>query len=168
MDYEQYRRHVCNHAVKPAQIPDGTSKTYWAGEKNLEPRYYEAGGGAADNGSMYEGHDWDVLRWGHPDLPPAGQTAAGSMGFVYSAARTRKDAILPSATDRCSSSATKSAVKRTAACQTVTMHSDAGLELARPSAATKECTPGTPETERTTNIIHKSCAGSAIVLAMFL
>jgi prepilin-type N-terminal cleavage/methylation domain-containing protein len=57
-------------AVKPTQIPDGLSKTYWAGEKNLEPRFYETGGGAADNGSMYQGHDWDNLRWGHPDLPP--------------------------------------------------------------------------------------------------
>jgi len=60
----------CLSAVKPTQIPDGTSKTYWAGEKNLEPQYYETGGGAADNGSMYQGHDWDILRWGHPDLPP--------------------------------------------------------------------------------------------------
>jgi prepilin-type N-terminal cleavage/methylation domain-containing protein len=57
--------------VKPTQIPDGLSKTYWAGEKNLEPRYYETGGGAADNGGMYIGHDWDNLRWGHPDLPPS-------------------------------------------------------------------------------------------------
>jgi prepilin-type processing-associated H-X9-DG protein len=25
----------------------------------------------ADNGSMYQGHDWDILRWGHAGLPPA-------------------------------------------------------------------------------------------------
>jgi prepilin-type N-terminal cleavage/methylation domain-containing protein len=48
------------------QITDGTSKTYFCGEKSLQPRFYK-GGGPTDNGSMFEGHDWDVLRWGGKD-----------------------------------------------------------------------------------------------------
>jgi hypothetical protein len=48
------------------QITDGTTKTYFAGEKSLQPQYY-LGGGPDDNGAMYEGHDYDVLRWGGKD-----------------------------------------------------------------------------------------------------
>ncbi len=48
------------------QITDGTSKTYFCGEKSLQPRFYK-GGGPTDNGSMFEGHDWDILRWGGKD-----------------------------------------------------------------------------------------------------
>ncbi len=60
--------------VTPKKIPDGPSKTYWCGEKNIDPDFYDefgtSGDRPADNGSAYQGHDWDVLRWGHPDLPP--------------------------------------------------------------------------------------------------
>jgi prepilin-type N-terminal cleavage/methylation domain-containing protein len=48
------------------KITDGTTKTYFAGEKSLQPRFYQ-GGGPTDNGALYEGHDWDVLRWGGHD-----------------------------------------------------------------------------------------------------
>jgi hypothetical protein len=48
------------------KITDGTSKTYFCGEKSLQPRFYR-GGGPTDNGAMFEGHDWDVLRWGGKD-----------------------------------------------------------------------------------------------------
>ena len=48
------------------KIADGTTKTYFAGEKSLQPRFYK-GGGPTDNGSMFQGHDWDVLRWGGKD-----------------------------------------------------------------------------------------------------
>ena len=49
--------------VSQKQVPDGLSKTYLIGEKSLQPRFYN-GGGPTDNGSMFEGHDWDILRWG--------------------------------------------------------------------------------------------------------
>ena len=48
------------------QITDGTTKTYLAGEKSLQPQFY-LGGGPTDNGSLYEGHDWDILRWAGAD-----------------------------------------------------------------------------------------------------
>jgi hypothetical protein len=52
--------------IQLKQITDGTSKTYFCGEKSLQPRFYK-GGGPTDNGALYEGHDWDVLRWGGKD-----------------------------------------------------------------------------------------------------
>jgi prepilin-type N-terminal cleavage/methylation domain-containing protein len=58
--------------VRVRDIVDGTSKTIFAGEKNLDPRYYDTGGGAADNNSLWQGHDWDILRWGNTDYPPVG------------------------------------------------------------------------------------------------
>ena len=43
-------------------IPDGTSKTYLIGEKNLDPNYYDSGQAGNDDQSMYNGHDQDNLR----------------------------------------------------------------------------------------------------------
>jgi prepilin-type processing-associated H-X9-DG protein len=48
------------------KMTDGTTKTFFAGEKSLQPRFY-LGGGPTDNGSLYEGHDYDVLRWAGKD-----------------------------------------------------------------------------------------------------
>jgi len=56
--------------VAPAQITDGSSHTFFAGEKYLNPDDYETGNDGADNGCMYEGNDWDTNRWGNTSLPP--------------------------------------------------------------------------------------------------
>jgi len=56
--------------VRTAHVRDGLSCTYMVGEKSLEPRYYETGNNGADNNSMYQGHDWDILRWGSASYPP--------------------------------------------------------------------------------------------------
>ena len=53
-----------------ALIRDGTTNTYWAGEKYLNPAQYTTGDNGADNGSLYQGHDWDNLRWGHAGYVP--------------------------------------------------------------------------------------------------
>ena len=55
--------HVASE-VRPAHVRDGQSGTYWAGEKNVLPDHYTTGTNAADNGSLYQGHDWDNMRWG--------------------------------------------------------------------------------------------------------
>lgn len=60
----------CVSEVKPAHIRDGESQTYWVGEKHLNPDQYTTGDNGADNGCMYQGHDWDNLRWGSPSYPP--------------------------------------------------------------------------------------------------
>ena len=75
---EPYWSWVLNHTgvthalseVRTAHIRDGESSTYWAGEKFLNPDHYTTGGDAADNGSLFQGHDWDNLRWGHVSYPP--------------------------------------------------------------------------------------------------
>ncbi len=56
--------------VGMALIRDGASNTYWAGEKYLNPAQYATGNNGADNGSLYQGHDWDNLRWGHAGYVP--------------------------------------------------------------------------------------------------
>jgi prepilin-type N-terminal cleavage/methylation domain-containing protein len=49
--------------IREKDIPDGTSNTYLAGEKYLTPDHYRTGQGGADNNSMYQGYDWDTIRW---------------------------------------------------------------------------------------------------------
>jgi prepilin-type N-terminal cleavage/methylation domain-containing protein/prepilin-type processing-associated H-X9-DG protein len=56
--------------VRIADIQDGTTHTYMVGEKYLNPDCYENGNDGGDNLSMYEGHDWDVNRFGHRDVLP--------------------------------------------------------------------------------------------------
>ena len=64
------------------QIPDGTSKTYFVGEKSLQPRFY-AGGGPTDNGTVFQGHDWDIVRGGGDTntMPTSGNYPAGSIDW---------------------------------------------------------------------------------------
>ncbi|MHB1038405.1 MAG: DUF1559 domain-containing protein [Pirellulales bacterium] len=56
--------------VKSSDIWDGTTNTFIAGEKYLSPDLYLTGTCGADNNSMYQGHDWDVLRWTASGYPP--------------------------------------------------------------------------------------------------
>jgi prepilin-type processing-associated H-X9-DG protein len=58
--------------AKVAQITDGTSKTALVGEKSMLPRFYDTGygdppgydkGNGGDNNSMYQGYDYDNVRW---------------------------------------------------------------------------------------------------------
>jgi len=49
--------------VKAAQITDGASNTYLAGEKSLWPDAYATGTDAGDNENMYIGDNADVTRW---------------------------------------------------------------------------------------------------------
>ncbi|MEX2169000.1 MAG: DUF1559 domain-containing protein [Pirellulales bacterium] len=44
-------------------ITDGASKTYLAGEKYLEPRFYESGESPGDNESLYAGYCTDLHRF---------------------------------------------------------------------------------------------------------
>ncbi|MBN1855012.1 MAG: DUF1559 domain-containing protein [Pirellulales bacterium] len=59
--------------VELRQITDGTSKTLMVAEKFLPPMFYGDSGGeftansCSDNNSVYQGYDWDVIRWTHRD-----------------------------------------------------------------------------------------------------
>lgn len=56
--------------VRLAHVRDGASNTYMVGEKYLEPKHYYTGADGADNNAMYQGHDWDILRWTYSNFPP--------------------------------------------------------------------------------------------------
>jgi prepilin-type N-terminal cleavage/methylation domain-containing protein len=66
-----------NSQVSPAQISDGMSYTFLAGEKYLMPKYYYNSLDHGDDNSMLNGHDHDQLRWCASDPPQhAGWTPA--------------------------------------------------------------------------------------------
>ncbi len=59
---------VARFPIELRQIPDGTSKTVLVGEKYLHPDFYDRAAAynvnsCSDNNSLYQGYDWDVLRW---------------------------------------------------------------------------------------------------------
>jgi len=57
---------VPRFGVKLAKIEDGTSKTMLAGERYSHITHHNPGHGAnvpSDNNSMFQGYDWDVVRW---------------------------------------------------------------------------------------------------------
>ena len=49
--------------TRPAHITDGLSRTFFAGEKYMNPKQYYTGTGCSDNNSAYQGNDWDLNRW---------------------------------------------------------------------------------------------------------
>jgi prepilin-type N-terminal cleavage/methylation domain-containing protein len=72
--------------VKLKQITDGASNTLLVAEKFLRPDLYTdatAGDSCADNNSLYQGYDWDVIRWmttmnnGAPRFRPRQDTVTG-------------------------------------------------------------------------------------------
>ncbi|MBN1855011.1 MAG: DUF1559 domain-containing protein [Pirellulales bacterium] len=78
--------------VAVRQITDGTSKTLLVGEKFLAPMYYGDSGGeytsnsCSDNDSVYQGYDWDVVRWtnrksAYLPLPDTASTEACTVRF---------------------------------------------------------------------------------------
>ncbi len=52
--------------IKIKNITDGTSNTYFVGEKYLNPDAYFTGTDAGDNECVYSADDWDVHRWTEP------------------------------------------------------------------------------------------------------
>ena len=77
--------------TKPASITDGTSNTLFAAEKYLNPAMYYTGTSGADNGSAYQGCDWDVVRWvpgfardasGRPIKDSSGNYTITNLGIV--------------------------------------------------------------------------------------
>jgi prepilin-type N-terminal cleavage/methylation domain-containing protein len=69
--------------VRPEDIPDGASNTMLAGEKYLNPDYYQTGTEGADNNSVYQGNDWDVNRW--TSYPPFNDNPGVDSGVCCSA-----------------------------------------------------------------------------------
>ena len=67
---------IPRYPIELREITDGTSRTYFAGEKHLNPDLYELGTSQSDDQSMYIGYDQDnnVSAWEEPlpDTPGSG------------------------------------------------------------------------------------------------
>jgi len=68
--------------LKIKQVPDGLTKTYLIGEKSVTPHCYtfadaNSNDCPADNGTVYEGHDTDIIRWASGATVPT-TSSAGS------------------------------------------------------------------------------------------
>ncbi len=86
--------------IAPQHVEDGLSHTYFAGEKYLNRDHYKTGDDIGDDFSMYQGADFDILRWtsetdsieyfgihDQPNLPSQDRqahTAALSFGSAHS------------------------------------------------------------------------------------
>jgi hypothetical protein len=57
-------------AIKPTDIIDGTSHTFFCGEKYLTPDNYYNGMDSGDSGPMFQGYDWDIIRLANKDWIP--------------------------------------------------------------------------------------------------
>jgi len=53
-----------------AHITDGLSRTFFAGEKYLNPKFYRTGTDPGDDQSMYQGNGDDTNRWCNSQLMP--------------------------------------------------------------------------------------------------
>ncbi len=81
--------------VPVAAIRDGTTNTYFVGERYLDPDEYETTGGSADDQYLYVGADQDTLRWTYynPDdeegslaYRPTQDRAGASAGSAFGSA----------------------------------------------------------------------------------
>jgi len=61
-------------------IPDGSSKTYLIGERNIQADQYDTGKPSDDDQSLHIGHDRDVIRYTHTATPPL-QDRVGASQF---------------------------------------------------------------------------------------
>ena len=52
--------------IRPKHVTDGLSYTYFAGEKYLNRADYDTGKDSGDDFSLYQGADFDILRWTSP------------------------------------------------------------------------------------------------------
>ena len=72
--------------VKLAEIRDGTSSTYLAGEKYLTTDAYEIGASGCDDESMYQGNDWGITRTTIIDYPPRQDTPSADIWYSFGSA----------------------------------------------------------------------------------
>ncbi len=56
--------------IKPADVTDGMSNTYFGGEKSLNSDWYFSGMSGGDDDEQYCGDNWDVLRSTNVSYPP--------------------------------------------------------------------------------------------------
>ena len=88
LPFDQSTGVVFQHSeIRLADVVDGCSNTYFAGDRFVSPDHYFDG--VDDDGPMYEGADVDVQRWtsADPSVPPPMQDQAGvGSGFIFGSA----------------------------------------------------------------------------------
>jgi prepilin-type N-terminal cleavage/methylation domain-containing protein/prepilin-type processing-associated H-X9-DG protein len=68
----------CGSMIRMSDVTDGTTNTYLAGEKSLNPDYYSTGEDNGDNEDALMGDNHDITRWGAQSVdystnPPTAQ-----------------------------------------------------------------------------------------------
>ena len=74
--------------VRVAHVRDGTSNTYLAGEKYVNPLYYETGQDSGDNETMYIGDNEDITRWGGPSFRPIQDRPGYALRLTFGSAHS--------------------------------------------------------------------------------
>jgi prepilin-type N-terminal cleavage/methylation domain-containing protein len=72
--------------IKMADIKDGASYTYMAGEKFINPDSYATGQSGGDNQYLYMGFDRDIYRWGNASCAPYQDCPGADMTFNFGSA----------------------------------------------------------------------------------
>jgi prepilin-type N-terminal cleavage/methylation domain-containing protein/prepilin-type processing-associated H-X9-DG protein len=76
----------CRSKITAADVSDGMSSTFFAGEKNISPDYYLTGLSGGDDDSMYMGSNLDIVRTTNAACPLTPDTPGLDLAMYFGSA----------------------------------------------------------------------------------